>query len=367
MNRVSSLPNAIETMMKAATFSLALTLLLAAAPAADAQTQPQEAAVNEAVYRQANRITLRQRLSEARAAQDRRDLPAAAKLYIAAWELVQKIGSGVDAERDQTVAGLAAVQLELARAAQRRGDYKQALERLTVVLNVDPTNAAAVDLKSANEKLLAEQRGTIPSEEVQSQVPALAEDRIKASTLVHDGKLLYEMGKLDEADIKLKQALRQDPHNEAALYYLNIVSEAKFLKSAKLHEVTMRQDIRAVEQAWANPVQRELLPVPNPYARTNMVHTGQGRQTIIAKLDRIRLDTTDLKEIMNVRKRFRLDFDDAYQYVAAEKHDLTLVSFDADFDRTDRGRKTPADILGEPPVARDKPSTKPARRRSRKP
>ena len=36
-------------------------------------------------------------------------------------------------------------------------------------------------------------------------------------------------------------------------------------------------------------------------------------------LDRIRLDTTDLKEIMHVRKRFRLDFDDAYQYVAAEK------------------------------------------------
>jgi len=83
-------------------------------------------------------------------------------------------------------------------------------------------------------------------------------------------------------------------------------------------------------------------------------------------LARIRLDTTDLKEIMNVRKRFRLDFDDAYQYVAAERHDLTLVSFDADFDRTDRGRKTPADILGEPPIARDRPPTKPARRRSHK-
>jgi len=30
-------------------------------------------------------------------------------------------------------------------------------------------------------------------------------------------------------------------------------------------------------------------------------------------------------------------------------------------DRTDRGRKTPADVLGEPPVARDKPPTNPAR------
>ena len=83
-------------------------------------------------------------------------------------------------------------------------------------------------------------------------------------------------------------------------------------------------------------------------------------------LARIHLDTADLKEIMNVRKRFRLDFDDAYQYVAAEKHNLTFVSFDSDFDRTDRGRKTPADVLGEPPVVRDKSPTKPARRRSRK-
>jgi predicted nucleic acid-binding protein len=86
-------------------------------------------------------------------------------------------------------------------------------------------------------------------------------------------------------------------------------------------------------------------------------------------LARIRLDTLDLKEVMKVRKRFKLDFDDAYQYVAADKHDLTLVSFDTDFDRTDCGRKTPADVLGEPPLARDRPPTKPTRRprsRSRK-
>ena len=278
-------------MMKAATLSLALTVLFAAAPASDAQTQPQDAAVNEAVYRQANRISLRQKLSEARAAQDRHALASAAKLYDDAWEYVQKIGSGVDAERDQTIAGLAAVRLELARAAQHRGDYKEARTQVDDVLRVDPTNAAAVEFKSGNEKLLAEQRGKIPSEEVQSQVPAATEDRIKASTLVHDAKLLYEMGKLDEAEAKLKLALREDPHNEAALYYFNIVSEAKFTQAAKLHEVTMRQDIRAVEQAWANPVKRELLVVPNPYARTNLVFTGQGRQSIITKLDRIHLDT----------------------------------------------------------------------------
>jgi predicted nucleic acid-binding protein len=60
---------------------------------------------------------------------------------------------------------------------------------------------------------------------------------------------------------------------------------------------------------------------------------------------RIRLDTADLKQLLSLRQQVRLDFDDAYQYVAAEKHRLTLVSFDSDFDRTARGRKTPAAIL----------------------
>ena len=41
-----------------------------------------------------------------------------------------------------------------------------------------------------------------------------------------------------------------------------------------------------------------------------------------------------------------LDFDDAYQYALAEKHDLIIVSFDSDFDKTKRGRKSPAEVIG---------------------
>jgi len=43
--------------------------------------------------------------------------------------------------------------------------------------------------------------------------------------------------------------------------------------------------------------------------------------------------------------QFQLDFDDALHYATAQKHTLTLVSFDHDFDRTDLARKTPVDIL----------------------
>jgi len=66
---------------------------------------------------------------------------------------------------------------------------------------------------------------------------------------------------------------------------------------------------------------------------------GQGGITIFT------LDCEDMKRLEQVSLSFRLDFDDAYQYGVAEKFDLALVSFDTDFDRTDRKRLIPADIL----------------------
>ena len=51
-------------------------------------------------------------------------------------------------------------------------------------------------------------------------------------------------------------------------------------------------------------------------------------------------------DLGNIKEKFGLDFDDAYQYVAAETHNLITSSFDNDFDRTDRGRKEPLEVAG---------------------
>ena len=59
----------------------------------------------------------------------------------------------------------------------------------------------------------------------------------------------------------------------------------------------------------------------------------------------IRLDLVDLKRILQIQRQSPLDFDDAYQYVAAQKHNLVLVSYDHDFDRVKPGRKTPGELL----------------------
>jgi len=54
----------------------------------------------------------------------------------------------------------------------------------------------------------------------------------------------------------------------------------------------------------------------------------------------------DMEVVMSTAQRFSLDFDDAYQHAVARKYGLAIVSFDSDFDRTEQGRRTPAEILG---------------------
>jgi predicted nucleic acid-binding protein len=57
------------------------------------------------------------------------------------------------------------------------------------------------------------------------------------------------------------------------------------------------------------------------------------------------LTIEDMELVIETSEKFNLDFDDAYQYAVAEKYNYTLVSFDGDFDNTERGRKTPAEVL----------------------
>jgi len=57
------------------------------------------------------------------------------------------------------------------------------------------------------------------------------------------------------------------------------------------------------------------------------------------------LSHQDMKELSLVSQQYSLDFDDAYQYVVAEKHGLQLISFDKDFDILPAKRKEPSEVL----------------------
>lgn len=63
-----------------------------------------------------------------------------------------------------------------------------------------------------------------------------------------------------------------------------------------------------------------------------------------AGVEMVALTAQDMDLVIQAARQFHLDFDDAYQYAAAERYGLTIISFDNDFDRTEKGRKTPDQV-----------------------
>ncbi len=66
---------------------------------------------------------------------------------------------------------------------------------------------------------------------------------------------------------------------------------------------------------------------------------------IIDGIEVLTLKPDDLLELGETIQSYNLDFDDAYQYLVAEKSHLVIISFDKDFDNTELGRKEPSEIL----------------------
>ncbi len=284
-------------MTKAVLLPIGFLLLLAAALPAQTDNAT-GVAVNQAVLRQANTIQLRQKLEDAKAAAARGDLLGAAKLYEDAKALVDQIGSGIDAETTQTISGLVATRLELARRYQHDGDYLKADEQVTRALRVDPHNPAALAFKKQNDETMAAMKGRMPSTAVLEQIPAINNDKTQAGTLVQDGKLLYEMGKYEEAQVKLNEALKWDPDNQGAFYYLSLCRQADFARAEHARTTQGQDSMVVVSKEWAPkggiPNYDSALILPrfdNPYVTNTDVHTSPGREVLYRKLDTTRLDS----------------------------------------------------------------------------
>jgi uncharacterized protein len=59
----------------------------------------------------------------------------------------------------------------------------------------------------------------------------------------------------------------------------------------------------------------------------------------------VTISANRMKRVVEVIDQYGLDFDDSYQYVAAEIEKAIIVSFDKDFDKTEQGRLTPMQVL----------------------
>ena len=64
-----------------------------------------------------------------------------------------------------------------------------------------------------------------------------------------------------------------------------------------------------------------------------------------SKIIRIESITSDEINALDNMKEIKLDFDDALQLTLCKKHNLTLVSYDKHFDKTDITRTEPSSLL----------------------
>ena len=282
-------------MITSGRIALALLMLALASASSTFQTHAQDAAATasgEAVRRQAYTLELRQKLDEAQRAVDAKNLPSAAKLYGGCYDLVQRIGTGVEAEAQATVNGLITTRLALANQAYARKDYREAQNQINDAFRVDPKNPEVLAFKKQNDEALAANIRMMPSTEAVQMVPTVVSNQIRSAQLVQDGRLYYEMGKIDEAESRFKAAVLLDMDNKAAAYYLSLCKEARFARANAAKQINAKTAMAEIEQEWIRPMKGDLLPVPNPYARTNLINTSSARQVVQNRLNRIKLTET---------------------------------------------------------------------------
>ncbi|HEY1173412.1 MAG TPA: hypothetical protein VGH19_18730 [Verrucomicrobiae bacterium] len=265
-----------------------LGVFLAMAPI-HAQVDPAQVAAEEAAKRQATLTLLEETLKRAAALQKEGNLADAASLYEECLKLVHRLGgTDVDAQKRQALAGLTTTRLGIARKHFENQEFVEADKQASELLKFDPQNSQAKEFKAYNAEVAAKTRPFMPSKETLAKVPVVKAEKEEVSIMVQDAKLLYELRRLEEAEAKLREAIKRDPANHAAFYYLNLIQEARYSDMARKRDYEQRVRIVDVERAWEIPTSRDALPVPNPYVRTNVAQTGtKNRQRVLAKLDQM--------------------------------------------------------------------------------
>ncbi|HWC60739.1 MAG TPA: von Willebrand factor type A domain-containing protein, partial [Verrucomicrobiae bacterium] len=129
----------------------------------------------------------------------------------------------------------------------------------------------------AEEARLSEQkRATMPSTQEIERVKAIHEENIQTSQMLQDGKLLFQLGKTDEAESKLNEALARDPANQGALYYLSLIKQQRVRQVVDARNVTSMTRMAQVETAWRDNGARQQLSAPS-MPRTNSISSSNWR------------------------------------------------------------------------------------------
>lgn len=131
---------------------------------------------------------------------------------------------------------------------------------------------------------------------------------------------------LVDTNIWLERLLDQERSEEVGEFLNHIATAQLLITDFTLHSIGVILD--RVEQA-------------------NVLLVSVDDVLLRGEIGLVTLRPESMHRLVSVMEEYELDFDDAYQYVAAEQTQATIVSFDADFDHTERQRKMPIDVLNE--------------------
>lgn len=109
---------------------------------------------------------------------------------------------------------------------------------------------------------------------VETAVEKVKREKEDVSALVQSGKALYEQKRLNEAEGKLREAMRLDPTNAAAYYYMNLVQKERYGDLAVKRDEEQRTRISEVQKVWEIADTTNGLPVRNHYIRIGKVDTN---------------------------------------------------------------------------------------------
>ncbi len=87
--------------------------------------------------------------------------------------------------------------------------------------------------------------------EIAPMRPSSSPARSESAQLVQDGKLLLELGKTETAEKKFKEAIKAEPENRSADYYLDLAKDARRRQSVRKREADTKTALVGVEQALA--------------------------------------------------------------------------------------------------------------------
>ena len=192
-------------------------LLLAAWIELDVQAQnapvvktPAQVAEEEAVRRQEAVVQIRTYLDQADKARADRNWTEAARLYGDAYKTLSQVGqAGATDEYRRIAVGITEVSVYEAQQALKRGDYELAIEKLDYALRIDPTSIKAQNARESALQQRALAKNRVTSREIREHQEDMTREKDQVNQIVHDAKMLYEMGSYQKAHEKI-EAQRQE-------------------------------------------------------------------------------------------------------------------------------------------------------------